>query len=405
VKTRTAFEAMHLFSIALVRCFYPKTGLRSFHVPWFIRTLSYTRAMNQTDHSRKEITVPPPIPDKLQDLLFAFRESKALFAACELGIFDLLHDSKSPQSAEDIAAKMKADEDAATRLMDTLVALELLQKTKKGESWLYTNTQMASQFLTQSSPDSVYGYIKHSNKLLYPLFGNLESAVREGSNQWMKTFGLSSEEVWQAGYGTEEARLRFLRAMHSTSRHSCHAVVKAFDLSQFHSCCDLGGGTGAMAYTLCQYHPNMKITVCDRQSVVDSAHHFQPSLEECPNQANVSYVVGDFFQPDLPKAELYVLSRILVDWPEEKVNLILSNVFKCLPSGGCLLIAERILNEDKTGPKKALLQSLNMLVQTHGKERSVAEYKQLLQKQGFIDIQSKQLESSAGIDAILCRKA
>ena len=51
VKTCTAFEAMHLFSIALVRCFYPKTGLRSFHVPWLIRTLSYTytRAMNQTD--------------------------------------------------------------------------------------------------------------------------------------------------------------------------------------------------------------------------------------------------------------------------------------------------------------------------------------------------------------------
>ena len=224
-----------------IRRLFPKTGLRSFHVPWLIRTLSCTRAMYQTDHSRKEITVPPPVPGKLQDLLFAFRESKALFAACELGIFDLLHDSKTPQSAEDIAAKMKADADATTRLMDTLVALELLQKTKKGESWLYTNTKMASQFLIQSSPDSVYGYIKHSNKLLYSLFGNLESAVREGSNQWMRTFGLSSEEVWKAEYNTEEARLRFLGAMHSTSRHSCHAVVKAFDLSKFHSCCDLGG--------------------------------------------------------------------------------------------------------------------------------------------------------------------
>jgi len=74
-------------------------------------------------------------------------------------------------------------------------------------------------------------------------------------------------------------------------------------------------------------------------------------------------------------------------------------------SGGCLLIAERILNEDKTGPKKALLLCLNMLVQTHGKERSAAEYKQLLQKQGFIDIRTNQLESSAGIDAVLCRKA
>jgi len=357
------------------------------------------------DQSRKEIVVPPPIPDKIQDLIFAFRESKALFAACELGIFDLLHDSKTPQSAEEIAAKMKTEPDATTRLMDTLVALELLQKTKQGESSLYTNTKMASQFLTQSSPDSVYGYIKHSNKLLYPLFGNLESAVRVGSNQWMRTFRLSPEEVWKAEYSTEEARLRFLGARHSTSRHFCHAVVKAFDLSEFHSCCDLGGGTGAMAYTLCQYYPNMKVTVCELQSVVDSAHHFQPSLEECPNQANISFVVGDIFQPDLPKAELYVLSRILHEWPEEKVNLMLSNVFECLPSGGCLLIAERILNEDKTGPKKALLLSLNMLVQTHGKERSAAEYKQLLQKQGFIDIQTNQLESSAGIDAILCRKA
>ena len=88
-----------------------------------------------------------------------------------------------------------------------------------------------------------------------------------------------------------------------------------------------------MAYTLCQYYPNMKVTVCELQSVVDSAHHFQPSLEECPNQANVSFVVGDIFQPDLPKAELYVLSRILHEWPEEKVNLMLSNVFECLPSG------------------------------------------------------------------------
>ena len=88
-----------------------------------------------------------------------------------------------------------------------------------------------------------------------------------------------------------------------------------------------------MAYTLCQYYPNMKITVCDMQSVVESAHHFQPRLEECPNQGNVSYAVGDFFQANLPKAELYVLQRILHDWSADKVDLILSNVFSCLPSG------------------------------------------------------------------------
>ena len=190
---------------------------------------------------RKEIVVPSAIPTKLQELIYAFRESKALFAACDLGIFDLLHESDAPQSAKEISSKMSANVDATTRLMDTLVALELLEKTKQGESWLYSNTEMAKEFLTKSSPNSVDGYIKHSNKLLYHLFGNLESAVREGSNQWMNTFGQSSEDLWKVAFNTEEARLRFLGGLHSTSRLSSHAVVTAFDLSKFHCCCDLGG--------------------------------------------------------------------------------------------------------------------------------------------------------------------
>ena len=190
---------------------------------------------------RKETVVPPEIPTKLQELIYAFRESKALFAACDLGIFDLLHESDGPESAKEISSKMSANVDATIRLMDTLVVLELLQKTKQGELWLYSNTEMAKEFLTKSSPNSVDGYIKHSNKLLYNLFGNLESAVREGSNQWMNTFGQSSGDAWKAVYNTDEDRLRFLGAMHSTSRHSCHTVVTAFDLSKFQSCCDLGG--------------------------------------------------------------------------------------------------------------------------------------------------------------------
>ena len=94
------------------------------------------------------------------------------------------------------------------------------------------------------------------------------------------------------------------------------------------------GGVGTLAYALCQYNPQMKITVCDLQPVVSLTHHFRPSVEDCPNQVNVSFMIGDFFKPKtLPKADLYVLSRILHDWPEEKVEVILDNVFNCLPSG------------------------------------------------------------------------
>ena len=91
---------------------------------------------------------------------------------------------------------------------------------------------------------------------------------------------------------------------------------------------------GTLAYAFCQYYPDMKITVCDLEPVVSAAHHFRPSVEACPNQANVSFVVGDIFKPEtIPKAELYVLSHVLHDWSEEKVDLILSNVYKSLTSG------------------------------------------------------------------------
>ena len=163
-------------------------------------------------NGRKEVVVPPPIPDKLQQLICAFRESKALFAACDLGIFDLLHKSDAPQSAKDITSKMSTNVDATTRLMDTLVALELLEKTKQGESWLYSNTDMAKQFLTKSSPDSVDSFVRFSNKRLYPVFGNLESVVREGSDQWMKTFRQSSEDLWKTEhFNAEENCLQFLK--------------------------------------------------------------------------------------------------------------------------------------------------------------------------------------------------
>ena len=79
----------------------------------------------------------------------------------------------------------------------------------------------------------------------------------------------------------------------------------------------------------------------------------------------------------------------------------LSLRFRCFVGGG-LLICESILNEDKSGPLFPLLRSLHMLMQTGGKERTASEYKQPLEKHGFVDVQVKQVHPNMG--AILCRK-
>jgi acetylserotonin N-methyltransferase len=71
-----------------------------------------------------------------------------------------------------------------------------------------------------------------------------------------------------------------------------------------------------------------------------------------------------------------------------------------LPEGGALLIAERLLEDDKSGPVNALMQSLSMLICTEGKERTLEEYRTLLLDAGFSRVEGKQ--TGRAVDAILC---
>ena len=223
--------------LGIIRSLYRTTVYRSVSILRQSRQLSYSRV--SLAHERKEIAVPPPIPAKIQDLILGFRASRSVIAACDLGIFDVLHDSDEPQTAEEVAAKIIANSDATEQLMDLLVALEL--KSRNGELWLYSNTEVASQYLSKFSPYSILPFVTFTQTVAYPLFGKLETAVREGSDQWMNTFGLSSEKLSDVLYRTDDAKLTFMAHMQCTSLYSSHAVAKAFDLSNFGSCCDLGG--------------------------------------------------------------------------------------------------------------------------------------------------------------------
>jgi len=82
--------------------------------------------------------------------------------------------------------------------------------------------------------------------------------------------------------------------------------------------------------------------------------------------------------------------------------VLLAKIFARLPTGGGLLIAEKLLAEDKSGPTPAHMQSLNMLVCTEGTERTLGEYRTLLETAGFRDVQGR--FTGAPLDAVLAIK-
>lgn len=74
---------------------------------------------------------------------------------------------------------------------------------------------------------------------------------------------------------------------------------------------------------------------------------------------------------------------------EHTVYIIKKAVLLVRPVGGTVLLVETLLYEDGSGPLTAQLYSLNMLVQTEGRERTAAQYAALLTAAGFTSIQHR----------------
>jgi len=336
--------------------------------------------------------ITPPDPSPVLDLLYAFRMSKAMFAAVSLGVFDAL--ASKAKTAAALATELKTDTDALEQLLNACVALHLLSRDSRG----YANAPAAAAYLCKASPRRITGYVYYSNEFLWKLWGNLEDAVREGTNRWKQAFGWDGP-IFSSFFRSDEAKREFLMGMHGYGQISSPLVVNAFDLGRFRRLVDLGGATGHLAIAACTLYPGLHAVVFDLPAAVPLAKEI---IGMSPVADRIEIVAGDFFSDELPKGDLYSLGRILHDWTQAKITRLLGKIFGRLPSGGGLLIAEKLLDEDKAGPLPALLQSLNMLTCTEGKERTLSEYEAILKGIGFAEVEG--CRTSASVDAVLALK-
>jgi acetylserotonin N-methyltransferase len=338
-----------------------------------------------------KIAIPDPAP--VLALIDAFRSSKVMFVAVSLGLFDSLE--REPSSVERLAAELQLQSEPLQRLLDACAGLGLLHK----HDGIYKNEPVASTYLRRGTPNTLAGYILYSDKVLFQLWAHLENSIRQGGPQWKQAFHQDGS-IFDHFFRTDEDMQAFLQGMHGFGTLSSPSVVSAFDLSRFKTFVDLGGATGHLAIAACERYPGLNAVLFDLPRVVDAVQH-QISL--CSVASRIELKKGDFFgQEQLPEADLFGLGRILHDWPDEKVRGLLRAIHERLPSGGGILLAEKLLNEDKTGPIAAQLQSLNMLVCTEGKERTLGEFRALLESAGFTEVRG--CVTGAPLDAIFAVK-
>jgi acetylserotonin N-methyltransferase len=329
----------------------------------------------------------PPSPAPILDLMQAFRRSQVMFTAVKLGVFDRLRDG--PASAAELAAALNVDARALRSVLDACAALDLLTKSEG----VYSNSGTADVYLCRESPQTLTGYILYSGAALYPMWGHLDDAVREGTHRWTQTFGTEGP-IFSHFFRTEEAMRDFSRGMHGIGLLASPLVAAAFDLSRFRRMVDLGGATGHLVMAACERYPNLSGAVFDLPPVAAIAREYAGG--------RIEVIEGDFFEDALPEADLFALGRILHDWSDDKIERLLKRIYQRLPAGGALLVAEALLLDDGVGPVSANMQSVNMLICTEGRERTPAEYAAILGRAGFSHVESRM--TGGYLDATLAVK-
>ena len=322
------------------------------------------------DEKRK---APPAII--LRQLAYVMRASRALYAAAELGLADIL--SAGTMTSEDIAAKAGADGPTIRRLMRALVAHGVFEEPEFDRFRL----NAAGELLRRDVPGSQRaGVLFTAGKMRWELWSDFVECVRTGQAAAERAFGKTIFERFAEN--SEESAL-FSEAMASYSSALSAPLIAAYNFSSFQRIADIGGGTGRLIADILAAHPGTRGILFDLPHVVTGA---PPLLAASGVEARCEVVGGSFFDGVPSGAEAYIMRAVLHDWDDERSIAILKSIRKAMAEDAIVLIMENVLPE-KAEMGRAVdsyLLDLEMLVNTPGgRERSVSEFSQILKAAGF----------------------
>jgi hypothetical protein len=316
----------------------------------------------------------PSIPsesdrDALSQAANAFRTTQALYVVAKLGISDLLRDG--PRTSEDLARRAKAHPRSLFRLLRYLAGIGFFTQDKSNRFGL---TPKSEPLLTDA-PNSMRPMVIFLGEDQYPATGALLHTVRTGETSFDHLNGMGHFEYLSKH---PEASARFNAAMASGLRQSENPLDR-YDFSGRRVVVDVGGGRGDQIVSILRANPTMKGILFDLPQVASDARAY---LKASGVEDRCELVTGDAFQSIPRGGDVYVMSRVLHDWEDEKAALLVANCRKAIPEDGILLIRDSVLPEgDAPSPGKQM--DITMLIMTGGHERSEEEWRTLLARSRF----------------------
>jgi hypothetical protein len=325
-------------------------------------------------------------PDRLVKLGTAFRDSKTLLSAVELGVFTLL--AQGPLELDRLAEKSGVHPRGARDFFDALVALGLLERDESGR---YSNAADANMYLDRNKPSYVGGELELANARQFGPWSMLTDALRTGKPQ----SGARGTENYRAYYADSAILENVARGMTGGSLRAAQAMAACFPWQDVHTLIDIGSSQGCLPVEIALAHPHLTGGGFDLPALKPL---FEAYVEQHGVGDRLRFHAGDFFNDPLPTADVLVMGRVLHNWDFPTKMMLLKKAYDALPGGGVLIVYERFIDDDRRSGTAGLLASLNMLVLTAGGfDYSAADCKGWMAGIGLRDPQMSPLIGDIGM--------
>jgi hypothetical protein len=312
---------------------------------------------------------PPDVA--LAQLVFGKCIAMAISVVAKLRIADLLADG--PKTVADLANETQTHAPSLYRVLRCLAAAGVFAEQADGR---FALTPMG-EYLRTGVKGSLRGIADYcGSDWSWRAWGQLLETVRTGRTAFDSVFGEPAFDYLDKH--PEESAI-FNEGMTGFSSNIAPAVAEAYDFAAFQTVVDVGGGHGVLLNTILQAYPGVKGIVFDSPHVVVGA---EEAIRKAGLPERCRAVGGDFFQGVPAGGDAYLMKHIIHDWPDDKAATILRNCRKGVNRGGKLLLVELVLKPGDSADLGKVID-LEMLVIASGRERTEAEYRQLLAGAGW----------------------
>lgn len=294
-----------------------------------------------------------PTPDRILEISIGYWASKVLMSAVEIGVFTEL--VRRPDQLEAVRSRLGLHPRAARDFLDALVAMGLLER----RNGIYSNTPEAEAFLDKRKSSYLGGILEMANRRQYGHWAHLTEALRTGQPQGEVHDGTQS--LYAAIYADPARMKTFLGAMFGHSYAAALALAENFPWEEYQSLTDVGCGQGYVAARILQAYKHLAGTGFDLPEVEPI---FDEYVEERGLGNRLHFQPGNFFKDAMPKADVILLGRVLLNWDLETKRILLAKAYVALPMGGSCIVYDEMIDDERKANLRGLLMSLNMVVET-----------------------------------------